>query len=205
MNLDQVFDAFSNRSKNRNNQPDSLTQEFKNRFIMRCVDLFYTEQSLLGQNEFWIVMDAKLRQLYGKISLSDEYYLPPWKQVLSFLDNCSDPQYLDFVEFTFRIQHQLNISLRGRMTVMEVNRLFDEDSIPFFLTDYVYSEYQVDWGMAKRLSRFPRIIRRDSTILHENSIEPTLALLTQPELTHANEEFIDALDDYRKGEYKDCV
>ena len=37
------------------------------------------------------------------------------------------------------------------------------------------------------------------------AIEPTLTLLRGPDFEQANEEFLNALDDFRKEDYEDCV
>ena len=50
-----------------------------------------------------------------------------------------------------------------------------------------------------------QVIRRDDEIVHETAIEPSLALLRHPAFCHANEEFREALKEYRLEEYKDCV
>jgi hypothetical protein len=42
-------------------------------------------------------------------------------------------------------------------------------------------------------------------LLHGTAIEPALVLLRKPDLLNANEEFMLALQDYRKGDYKDSV
>jgi hypothetical protein len=56
-----------------------------------------------------------------------------------------------------------------------------------------------------RIAEFPRVIRKDSEVLHQNAIEPVLNLLNGFEFQNANNEFLKALEDFRKGDYGDCL
>ena len=56
-----------------------------------------------------------------------------------------------------------------------------------------------------KIEAFPQIIRRDSQAIHQTAIRPALRLLADPAFKTANQEFLDALGHYRKGEYADCM
>ena len=49
------------------------------------------------------------------------------------------------------------------------------------------------------------MICRDEHLTHEWAIEPAIALLGDSHFTSANQEFLEALEDYRKGDYGDCL
>src|SRR5204862_6479752 len=55
------------------------------------------------------------------------------------------------------------------------------------------------------LTAYPQIIDRGSHVTHVFTIEPALNLLKRPEFAAANAEFLEALTDYRKGDYGDCL
>jgi hypothetical protein len=57
-------------------------------------------------------------------------------------------------------------------------------------------EYNVD---AKKL------IRIDNTVTHQETIRPTLHLLAGPQYQAANDEYLAALEDYKQGDYEDCL
>ena len=80
---------------------------------------------------------------------------------------------------------------------------------PYHLTSFVYAQGATttpySTTQSKTVESYPQVIRRDSDILHETAIEPTLTLLSRPVFTSANEEFLDALKDFRDGDYRDCV
>ena len=56
-----------------------------------------------------------------------------------------------------------------------------------------------------KIEAYPQIIRRESEVMYQTAIEPVLILLAGPAFREANREFLDALKDYRNGDYRDCV
>jgi hypothetical protein len=52
---------------------------------------------------------------------------------------------------------------------------------------------------------YPKVIMKESEILHKDAIGPALQLLAQPHFAGANAEFLEALEDYRKGDIGDCL
>jgi hypothetical protein len=52
---------------------------------------------------------------------------------------------------------------------------------------------------------FPMVISRDSEVVHAHVIEPVLKLLQAPAFKSANAEYLEALEDYRKGDLGDCL
>ena len=118
------------------------------------------------------------------------------------MGECNDEHFLDFVELIFQSSLQTRSS---RNLVDAVNEFLKLDDLPYSLTDFVWVPDGDSPYSAMELSARPQIIRRDNEVLHNTAIEPTLTLLTNPAFTSANKEFLEALADYRKGEYGDCV
>ena len=52
---------------------------------------------------------------------------------------------------------------------------------------------------------YPRVTRVESRIVQKTAIEPALTLLSTLAYREANKEFLDALTDHRKGDFRDCV
>ncbi|MFZ0497181.1 MAG: hypothetical protein WBE80_04185 [Methylocella sp.] len=75
---------------------------------------------------------------------------------------------------------------KGVDAIEEINRRFEQHSVG----------YQFENG---------QIIRVDSKLTHAEVIKPALILLTAPEFTKANEDFMTAHRHYRANEFKDCV
>ena len=109
--------------------------------------------------------------------------------------------------------------VRESELVNTINTFFDVDSLPYRLTDFAYSPIKQiparELGFpssnsdgvirGSTLESYPQVICLDNEVLHKEAIEPTLLLLTEPYFSSANEEFLEALKDYRKGDYRDSV
>jgi AbiJ N-terminal domain 4 len=50
-----------------------------------------------------------------------------------------------------------------------------------------------------------QLIRIDNQFAHKSAVQPALQLLADPRFKTANEEFLEGFDDYRKGDYDDCL
>ena len=91
----------------------------------------------------------------------------------------------------------LELEIDPSQLVDAINEFFKADHLPYLLIDFVHGQESIDV--------YPQIIRRDSEALHETAIEPALKLLTRPVFASANQEFLEALKDYRNGDHRDCV
>ncbi len=226
MDLSQIFGVFSRRRKGSKKAVGLLTPEFRYRIFILCEETFHVDKdySHASLHEmFWLEIYKKLRFLHGYNIGADERPISPYEDSFTFLSNCSDEHFLDFVEFIF--QTTLLWQSRGRTAAAElvddVNLAFEADDLPFFLTGFVTPAPPKNVGRGSgralrgmkptrtahlpKIVAYPQIISKEDRVLHQQAIEPTLSLLTEPHLALANEEFLDALKDYRKGDYRDCV
>ena len=55
------------------------------------------------------------------------------------------------------------------------------------------------------MTAYPKVIRKDSELLHSTATLPVLQLLSDGSYAAANKEFLEALEAYRKGDYDDCL
>jgi len=124
------------------------------------------------------------------------------------MSSCTDAELLDVIETVFKLENFRHGSTEDQI-VDQINEFFRIDNLPYHLTKTVWEEGETEFRGTKYPSRWirerPQIIRRDNEVIHEMAIAPTLALLRQPDLLHANEEFLLALKDYRGGDYRDCA
>ena len=139
--------------------------------------------------------------------------------VADFLRQCRDEHFLDFIEMIFKSKEILkrDAGIDVQKLIVEVNRFLEEDDLPYFLTGFVFPPrppkppdaviYGIDPLDAPppRIVAYPQIIRKENEVAHQEVIEPAILLLTEPHFASANEEFLEALRHYRKGEYRDCV
>ena len=202
MDFSHIFGVFSRRDKSPDKASKPLTTEFKYRVLQLCVDTF--------EYDFWGKVHRNLQYHLGRPIRSTKSVrvgLETQAHTLGFLKSCSDEHFLDFVELIFNGRPS-----GGSGLVESVNQFLDIDSLPYFLTDFVYSPRRYVPGPspnvgnnASVLEAHPQIIRRDSQVIHQYAIEPMLELLAKPGFSSANDEFLEALKDYRKGDYRDCV
>ncbi|MCG3110686.1 MAG: hypothetical protein MCM46_02570 [Candidatus Manganitrophus sp. SB1] len=202
MLFSDLFNVFSRRPATQPARPKPLTESFRNRIFMRCRDLFGNGQT------FWTEIHLKLAYLHGRLRLSNTDSHSELEDVLQFLENCADTHFLDFLEYIFRTQAYFHASNRANL-VDDINEFFRQDDLPYALTDFVYTKgIETQFGQEYStitLTGYPQVIRKDSEVLDRGAIQPTLQLLREPDFMAANKEFLEALEDFRKADYGDCL
>ena len=216
MKISEIFNVFSRRAEISEKTIRPLTKEFRSRVMMFCEDArsdHVTSHlpfaiSSFGAESFWPEIHKKLQYLHGNPM--------PIEGVTDFLLQCNDEHFLDFVEMIFQTRY---FGKSRDHLVDNINKFFDEDALPYHLTDFVYSPVKQipaselglssgksDGGIrGSTLESYPQVICLENEVLYETAMEPTLTLLAGPAFSQANEEFLEALKDYRKGDYRDCV
>jgi hypothetical protein len=204
--LGNIFNVFSRRTAASDLRRASLTPEFRNRIFMLLRDAL---DGYLPQ--FLSELQQKLAYLHGRATLTGPARLSRSQQedVLDFLQECSDEHFLDAVEYFFQVNASRNFRANQEELIGQINQFLKIDELPYYLTESVWEEIDTHlFGnptKGTQLREYPKIIRKDSDLLHATAIEPTLALLRKPDLLNANEEFMLALEDYKKGDFKDCL
>ena len=221
MNISLLFDVFSRRGRPPSKPGGRLTLEFRNRVLQICTENFPLNQDWVGSDAFWPDVHKRLRLLHGRVMLADSHTNSMIEDIFTFLRQCSDDHFLDFVELIFQSGHlwdrHWNIRagfINHEELVGIVNRFFELEDLPYSLTGFVFPPAP-QWESGSRsplgsdgpppVEAYPQVIRRENDVLHGYAIEPTLALLGQPHFGTANKEFLEALADYRKSRYGDCV
>ena len=226
IDLSPIFDVYSMREQPTGEAAKALTPEFKNRVRLFCEEMVhpYDHHSAAGYRiaGFWMTLRDKLRYRHGLIHLADRNRYNPVDEVRKFLSERSDEHYLDFIEMFFQSEDLAEYFTDDELqeAVDNINKFFELDDLPYILTGFAIvrpSEALQILGMPSSMlslpppieppiiEAYPQIIRRNSEVLHETAIGPTLTLLSHPSFTSANEEFLDALKDFRGGDYRDCV
>lgn len=196
MSFSELFKVFSKRTA----APSSvraLTESFRTRVFMRCRDLF-------EGSDFWHEIHSKLTYLHGRTRLSNVKTDSVMLDAITFLGGCEDAHFLDFVEYIFPTQAYFHASSRGSL-VEDINEFLRQDDLPYAVTDFVWTEGHDGQYVTTTLTAYPQVIRKDSEVVHNSAIEPALRLLRGSEFGSANNEFLEALDDFRKGDYGDCL
>ena len=205
MDFSRIFNVFSRRPQPAESPPKRLTQAFRWRVLRLCADE-------ITDVDFWSEIRKRLQYLHGRTLLATQKQgesLTNRKDTNRFLAECPDEQFLDFVELIFQSRSIWRIHDDSDDLIVAIDEFFMADALPYHLTSFVYAQGATTTPYSTTQSRtvesYPQVIRRDSDILHETAIEPTLTLLSHPSFASANEEFLDALKDFRDGDYRDCV
>jgi len=129
------------------------------------------------------------------------------EDTVRFLLKCEDEHYLDFVETIFRFP-RFPVE-REEELVDAINEFFLVDDLPYSLTNFAYrGGRRVDYRGDRddnMVIAYPQVIRRESQAEYITAIEPTLSLLMEEGFAAANLEYRAALEDYRKGDFADCL
>lgn len=161
---------------------------------------------------FWSHIHEKLRFLLGRPILSDTNPISIDEDAIEFLLNCSDEHFLAFVEMIFQSKQPwiIDSGINLHKLVEDVNTSFEVDSLPYFLTRLVLKPDArrivfTSYPDNPPVEVYPQVICREDEVLHQQAIVPTLLLLAEPYFANADREFLEALKDYRKGDYRDSV
>src|SRR5690349_10672553 len=145
---------------------------------------------------------------HGKFQLSSGHPQSRAEDAIGFLLACTDDEFLDFVEYIFKVNCLFHIALEENVIVAEINELFTSEKLGYELTGMVKEEviepvnaYPFSGKERKVIKTiaYPQIIRKDDQVIHSTTIMPSLSLLSEPKYKMANQEYLEALEDYRKG------
>ena len=217
MDFQRIFEVFSRRPKEESAVvPKALSKSCRNRVLFLCRDRFGMPEpgarlSARGYgNEFWGEIYTKLQYLCGRNRLSSDPHVSSFEEdAIAFLLSCPDDHFLDFIEYIFQVECYWKVFHEENEPVEIINRFLSEDDLPYFLTSFVReTRIERHFGGDREVSALvahPRVIRRDDQIIHRSAIQPALTLLSDGDFSSANAEFLDALKDYRHGDFGDCL
>lgn len=221
--ISSILDVFSRRHAQRapGYKADEVPERLRNRILLLLREVFSGQWPSdrwhsHGDHtrEFWEDMHKKLQHLHGRPKLSDDPRArEPWEDGLGFALSCSAAEFLDFIELTFRSAPMWRLLNDENELVDAINELFRVESAPYQLTRLVKTEEPNPvkagpyggGGTVIRTVAWPRVIRADDEISHSEAVLPALSALGAPHFEAANLEFRDALDEYRRGRYGDCL
>ncbi len=187
-----VFDLFSKRNKSLPDvfQTEVLPEEFRTQ-----VNWIWNDTFLIGGahtepvTQVWHVICRER----GKSFLSGERRRPGEDLLRAFHETTDVTLVLDIIELSFRAMFLMAKDYilqpeNVQRAVVELNHRFREHGIG----------YQFD-------IQAEQLIPINSTFTHEQAVRPALAVLARKEFSTANNEFMEAFDDYKKSDFDDCL
>jgi hypothetical protein len=219
MDLQTIFSAYAGHEPNPSRPLTPLSPTFKTRLLMVLANWLsgdndpYSRQDYT--HEFWQAMHRTLQLRTGKPILSSpRRHYDQIADAQQYLLGCTDREFLAFVELIFRVDHYVDyfflLPIQHDALINDINTLLREDDLPYYLTSFVRDEVseRTPHGTAAtaiRIAQHPQIICREDEVIHAHAIVPVLHLLSQKGLGSANTEFLEALADYKAGDYGDCL
>lgn len=197
------FDLFSKRNKTLPDvyQYTNLPPEFRTQVIWIWTDTIFKYNSIKGFENVTVnpLLHAVRKAVcteHGRRCLTKNNH-SAIDDVLDFVQDSKDALIvLDVIEMAFSVlgsvvQNEDGYGKVDRPTLAQairtLNHRFREHGIGY--------EFNAD---------SLTLIRIDETAIHENAVRPALSVLTGKGYKHANDEMLEAFDDYKKGDYDDC-
>jgi hypothetical protein len=121
------------------------------------------------------------------------------------MEACEDEDFLRFIEWICEAEEFRQFADEEEF-VDAINECFRRDDLPYALTDFQWKKTTGrGGGTTYTLVETPKVIRRDNQVVHKSAVKPALKLLQDKQFTSANSEFIEGMEDFREGDYGDCL
>ena len=142
----------------------------------------------------------------GRTELSIDRFQYKRDELINFISECHSFELLDFVELSFHCDSIRHSSWNEVVRI--VNDIFRNDSISLRLTEFTWNVLPIKPARLYPIysvKKHPQLVSVEEGIVHEHAIVPALSILQQPHFLSADQEYRDALDEFRIGHYDDCL
>jgi hypothetical protein len=212
--LGQFFDVFSRRQEVRGPgyKTPIISAELRGRILLLYSEVISGRLNNRGwghaedhTTSFLAEMHQVLRLLYGRANLAGRRQRSEAEDVMAFTDECTAEQLFDFIEASFKLDVSSRIFGDENEFVAALNDIFRREGAPFQVLPGVTREQPVQNYISIIRVAFPRVVRVDEEAAHTEAVLPALSVLADPIYAGADDEFRRALQDYRAGDYADCL
>jgi hypothetical protein len=216
--LKLIFDVFSRRHPATKYPPNSVPETLRNKVLFLCRDVLTGRWQEYGSTSdytfsFWSEIHRSLQYLQGRPKLSSNPQADsPTNDAIHFLLTCDPKDFLAFVELIFKVQCLFHVTSDENELVDAINELFKSEDAPYQLTPMVKHKEQTTGPPPShnriiriRTVAYPKVVWVEEDVTFSEAIIPALSVLADPAYQAANLEFRDALEDYRKSDYGDCL
>jgi hypothetical protein len=215
----KIFDVFSRRPTSAPIPEHVLPISTRNRIFMWCIGVFGGSGSSGYQSDyrrqFWEEISQLLKFRHGKLQLFEGRPTPSdnCEDAINFLKTCNGTDFLDFIEYIFRVDCIWRLEHNLDNMISELNELLLPDNLPYYLTSMIIEEEPIvhpsfpgaSHAYRRKIISYPKIIMKENEAIHQQIIIPALTFLQRPVFTNANKEYLEALEDFRKKDYGDCL
>lgn len=198
-----MYRLYSERLKDAEGMPEvyeyeKFSERFRNQFmtiVRKSVERAtqYPSEVNAGYIVNWIynsfAQEKGLKQLQGN------YGYGTWNALEHYVDTCSNPDFLDLMDYIFGTLMSDPIIQRSLMlysdrfsaaAIEELNYRLRQNGLGYEFLNGV-------------------IIKKSNTVTHEKIIKPALKLLTDEKFRGAEDEYLTAFECFRNGDNKDAI
>lgn len=210
--LTRILNVFSRRHRARGARATLLGQEFRTRVLLLLKERLDNDPMRQGRDALLeeLLADTHRRflLLLGRSQLNAGSRTAN-EDIGAFLLSCADDHFLDFIEFVFTADCMWKLWDSIDTLVTEIDELFRADGLPFAITPYTRETKETEFHGRMRpgtvVTAFPAVVCRDSDAAYTTITAPMLELLRDKRFASTNQEYLGALDEYRKGRYGECL
>ena len=197
----KIFKLFSKRLID---QKDKLKDNLKYDFLPEQlkVKIIFIIRDSVGNSHFVtsykIIFDQICRE-YGVFQLGLDFGNTPQEQIFNFFLKTKEiEKQIDIIEIIFRFIDSIVRNNYASYSYHNGTILNADDAI--FELNERFKEHNIGYEF-----KAGEIIKIDSTFIHSEITVKTINLLNNAKFKGANEEYLKALENYRKGRNKECL
>lgn len=206
--LKSIFDVFSRRAVDldADYKPTRISDRLRGRILLLYRDVASGQWGGGDHSwRFWTEVHNSLQHLCARPRLSSRATTDATQDTFAFLTDCDTSELLDFIELSFKVSSMQLIVGEGKDFVDALNEIFRVEQAPYQLTPMVWIKESTGNTSTIRLSAYPKVVRSEDDATYTMGVAPSLGILAAPHFEAANLEFREAMEEYRKGDYGDCL
>lgn len=194
-----MYTLYSKRNKDASGDPEIYVYDifpltFRNQvfYVLSDVLDYFADH---GATDVWNYLHRNYAREFGVKTLGPNY-LSNKEKVEVFVEQSSDIDFLDFLDYSFSILSNLRnapIYANEQDKNEVITHAFDE-------INFRFKQHNLGYEFSEET-----LLRKDNEVLHQNVIKPALKLLIKPGFAGAEQEFLNAFEHRRKGENKDAI
>lgn len=197
-----IYDIFKTRDADHPDifQYEELPTEFRNQVIWIWKESIFNattsnpyDRRSRQSNELMCQVHKAVCTELGRMELMNHQVGPEEDLLIAFERSDDIGLVLSIIEGMFRVILRVNwryygVNAEGRKFVNELNVRFRQNGIGY--------EFDVSAN---------RIIKVEDQFIHQNATKKTLELLSDKRFRSANDEFLQAYDEYKASEFRECL
>lgn len=175
-------------------------------------NVFYEAMRTFNYKDFIGETESILDALYGGLRVTDNGKPMLVRDLFDFLHDCSDDQFMDFIQAAFHTCHFYFHSDSCHL-IDSINEILDQEGLGYEIK-YCKQEFTHDPSRLKQYYQgrqgkdriqFIEILSKVERSTHVIAVQPALEVLSDSRFSTANKEMLDAFDSMRRGHFPDAV